>query len=81
MFGKARRARWARVLSAEFEALRQSVLDGRHMLFSSYGASDPAEFFAVISEVFFEQPGSLAEGHGELYQVLSEFYRVDPLSW
>jgi len=81
MFGKARRARWAWVLSAEFEALRQSVLDGRHMLFSSYRASDPAEFFAVISEVFFEQPGSLAEGHGELYQVLSEFYRVDPLSW
>ena len=81
MAGKARRARWSRVLSAEFEALQRCVRDGRHMLFNSYGAADPAEFFAVVSEVFFEQPGPLAEGHGELYQVLSEFYRVDPLSW
>ena len=81
MAGKARRARWSRVLGAEFEALQQRLRDGQPMLFSSYGAGDPAEFFAVVSEVFFEQPGPLAAGHGELYQVLSEFYRVDPLSW
>ena len=81
MAGKARRARWSRVLGAEFEVLRQGLDEGRPMLFSSYGASDPAEFFAVVSEVFFEQPGPLAAAHGELYQVLSEFYRVDPLSW
>jgi len=81
MAGKARRARWSRVLGAEFEALQQGLRDGRPMLLSSYGAGDPAEFFAVVSEVFFEQPGPLAAGHGDLYQVLREFYRVDPLSW
>ena len=81
MAGKARRARWSRVLGAEFEALQQGLRDGRPMLLSSYGASDPAEFFAVVSEVFFEQPGPLAAGHADLYQVLREFYRVDPLSW
>ena len=81
MSGRARRARWSRVLGEEFEVLGQSVREGRPMLFSSYGASDPAEFFAVVSEVFFEQPGPLAAAHGDLYRVLSEFYRVDPLSW
>ncbi len=81
MPGRARRARWARVLGAEFEALQQGVGEGRPTLLGSYAASDPAEFFAVASEVFFEQPGPLAAAHAELYRVLSEFYRVDPLSW
>ena len=81
MSGKARRARWSRVLEAEFEALRRGVHDGQPMLLSTYGASSPAEFFAVVSEVFFEQPGQLSAAHPALYQVLSDFYRVDPLSW
>ena len=50
-------------------------------LFSDYGASDPAEFFAVASEVFFEQPQRLAAAHGALYRELSGLYRVNPLSW
>ena len=53
----------------------------RPTLIGSYGASDPAEFFAVASEVFFEQPAEMAVSHAELYRVLREFYRVDPLSW
>jgi Mlc titration factor MtfA (ptsG expression regulator) len=81
MAGKARRARWATVLGAEFEALRLALAEGRPTLIGSYGASDPAEFFAVTSEVFFEQPVEMAASHAALYRVLSEFYRVDPLSW
>ena len=81
MAGHGRRARWSRVLGDEFDALRSSVAEGRPSLFGSYGASDPAEFFAVISEVFFEQPAEMAASHAALYRLLSEFYRVDPLSW
>ncbi|CAM5225327.1 hypothetical protein ALON55S_01054 [Alishewanella longhuensis] len=43
--------------------------------------TNPAEFFAVISEVFFEQPQQLAQLHPALYQQLSQFYRLNPLSW
>ena len=50
-------------------------------LFSDYGATDPAEFFAVISEVFFERPARMAQEHSALYQELVRFYRLDPLSW
>ena len=55
--------------------------EGRPSLLNDYGASDPAEFFAVASEVFFEQPQRLAAEHASLYRELSGFYRVNPLSW
>ena len=54
---------------------------GEATLFSAYGATDPAEFFAVVSEVFFEQPQRMAAGHPALYAELRGLYRVDPLSW
>jgi Mlc titration factor MtfA (ptsG expression regulator) len=50
-------------------------------LLSDYGATDPAEFFAVATEVFFEQPAHLARDHAALYAELRSFYGIDPLSW
>ena len=79
--GRERHARWALVLGAEFERLRQRVARGEPSLLSAYGATDPAEFFAVASEVFFEQPGRLAADAPALYGELSAYYRVDPLNW
>jgi len=43
-----------------------------------YGATNPGEFFAVATEVFFEQPGELALFEPELYDALRRFYRQDP---
>jgi MtfA peptidase len=60
-------------------ATQEQVLE--EPLFSDYGATDPAEFFAVVSEVFFERPACMAQEHAALYQELSRFYRLDPLSW
>lgn len=81
-------ARWAQVLGAEYRQLqaRAGRPDWREdqvgkSLFSDYGATDPAEFFAVISEVFFEQPQRMADQHPALYQELAQFYRLEPLSW
>ena len=79
--GRGRRARWARVMSAEFALLQQRAANGQPSLLSDYGATDPAEFFAVASEVFFEQPQRLAAEHGALFRELSGLYRVNPLSW
>ena len=44
-----------------------------------YGAENPAEFFAVVSEVFFETPGALHDTHPDLYEQLRLFYRQHPL--
>jgi hypothetical protein len=81
MAGRARQARWARVLSEEFATLQKRVHSGQGTLLGDYGATDPAEFFAVASEVFFEQPKRLAAEHAALYRELSGYYRVNPLSW
>jgi Mlc titration factor MtfA (ptsG expression regulator) len=78
---RAHYARWSRVLGAEFNALQGRAAQGETSLFSDYGATDPAEFFAVISEVFFEQPQAMASEHPALYRELTQFYRLDPLSW
>ena len=79
--GGARRARWASVMGREFAELQECVRTGRPSVLDAYGASDPAEFFAVASEAFFEQPSRLAAGHKALYAQLSAFYKVDPTSW
>jgi Mlc titration factor MtfA (ptsG expression regulator) len=86
---RAHYARWSEVLGTEFRKLQARASryrfehDGESepSLFSDYGATDPAEFFAVISEVFFEQPHRMASEHPALYKELSGFYRLDPLSW
>jgi MtfA peptidase len=46
-----------------------------------YAATNPAEFFAVVSEHFFEQPLALAAQHAALYAELANYYGVNPISW
>jgi len=79
--GRRRRERWATVLGEEFVELQGRAEHGEPSLLSHYGATNPAEFFAVASEVFFEQAERMAVEHSELYRELSRFYRVNPLSW
>jgi Mlc titration factor MtfA (ptsG expression regulator) len=70
--------RWSRVMSEEFARLQQQAMIGEPALFSYYGATSPAEFFAVASEVFFEQPRAMASMHPALYEELRSLYRFDP---
>ena len=72
---------WSQVMSGEFARLQECALTGQPSLFSYYGATHPAEFFAVVSEVFFEQSREMAALHPALYGELGTFYRVDPSSW
>jgi len=74
-------ARWSHVLGAEFAQLQQRAAQGLSGVLDSYGATNPAEFFAVVSEAFFLQPGRLAQEHPGLFDELRRFYCVDPLAW
>ena len=69
---------WGRVMSVEFEALRAAQEEGQPTLIDQYGAKNPAEFFAVVTEAFFERPHALQRLHPALYEELSRFYRQDP---
>lgn len=42
-----------------------------------YGATNPVEFFAVISEYFFEQPDLLKANHPGLYEMLERIYKTE----
>ncbi len=72
---------WARVLSGEYEALRARLARGEDGVIDAYAATDPAEFFAVVSEHFFEQPAALAAAHPALYGELARLFRCNPLAW
>lgn len=72
---------WAAVLSREFAALQSDALHHNQTLLDHYGATDPAEFFAVATEAFFEQPAQMAEHHPELFNELKKYYRIDPQEW
>ena len=76
-----RYATWARVLGAEFEALRRQREKGRKTVLDQYGATNAAEFFAVATECFFEKPQQMKKKHPELYEELKEFYRQDPVNF
>lgn len=77
----ARYRSWAAVLSRDFAHLRHEARRRRHGVLDHYGASDPAEFFAVATEAFFERPHRLAERHPALYDEFQKYYRVDPRAW
>lgn len=69
---------WAEVFSAEYKRLIRDVDRGRDTLIDPYGATHPAEFFAVATEAFFEQPRALRRLHPDLYDQLAGFYLQDP---
>ncbi len=72
---------WAQVFSKEFEALQHQASHQQQSLMDHYGATNPAEFFAVATETFFECPLQMHRNHEELYRELVNFYRVDPAGW
>ncbi|MGE0356061.1 MAG: zinc-dependent peptidase [Burkholderiales bacterium] len=79
--GFQRYPRWSRVFGLEYEALQARLRNAESGLLDPYAATDPAEFFAVCSEAFFEMPQRMAAEHPALYAELSRYYRVDPLAW
>lgn len=72
---------WSKVLSKEFERLQMQARTGADSFLDKYGATNPAEFFAVCSEVFFEKPKELKAIHNDLFKQLKAFYQVDPSQW
>jgi len=69
---------WAEVMEERFRQLRSARSEGRRTVMRSYGATNHAEFFAVATEAFFEKPRQLRTRKPDLYDILSDFYGVDP---
>lgn len=69
---------WSSAFSAAYEDLERRVAAGEETAIDPYAAEDPAEFFAVLSEAFFEVPHLVHEVYPAVYAQLSAFYRQDP---
>lgn len=73
--------RWAQVMTEEYQQLCKNVERGIRTVMDRYGATNPAEFFAVATETFFETPYSLQQKHPALYEQLQNYYQLDPVKW
>ena len=78
---RSRYQRWNEVFTKAYERHVQRTDDGRRTVIDGYGATNPAEFFAVSTETFFEKPKVLHKKYPDLYHELATFYEADPLSW
>jgi len=67
---------WVDIRDEEMSKLRRGWSD-----LDPYGAHEPAEFFAVAVEAFFEIPLDLREDHDELYAFLARYFAQDPAAW
>jgi len=72
---------WSTQMQVAFDQLQQRIAKGMPLWIDPYAATNPAEFFAVLTEMFFEQPQHLFAQQAGLYQLLAEFYRLDPRQW
>ncbi len=71
------RSAWQAVFARAFEDLRGSRRKRRAI--DSYAAENPSEFFAVMSEYFFEDPRVIVRDYREVYGLLESFYRQSTL--
>jgi len=72
---------WAKIFRREYKQLRLALRQRRATVIDPYGATNPAEFFAVSTETFYCIPEQMQQEHPELYGVLQEYYGVDPATW
>jgi Mlc titration factor MtfA (ptsG expression regulator) len=79
--GTAELARWNHVCSRAYAELKQRTARDQPSFMDAYGSHSEAEFFAVATETFFDQPQHLQREQPDLYDVLRAFYHQDPLGW
>ncbi|MEJ2566465.1 MAG: zinc-dependent peptidase [Gammaproteobacteria bacterium] len=79
LHGDMSRSAWTAALSSAYDDLYHQLLRYHHTAIDPYAAESPAEFFAVLTETFFELPQRLQETYPAVYEVFRQFYRQDPL--
>jgi Mlc titration factor MtfA (ptsG expression regulator) len=66
---------WLSMINSEIDAIYAGQSD-----INPYGATNKAEFFAVASEYFFEQPKLLSKKHPELYRLMEKVFNQKMIS-
>jgi Mlc titration factor MtfA (ptsG expression regulator) len=72
--------RWTEVFGRHYRRLVHDCEHGQPALLDCYGATNPGEYFAVATEMFFMRPQAFEDWYPALYSLFSDFYRQQPLS-
>ena len=72
---------WARIFTEEYQQLQSQIENNLQLTIDPYGATHPAEFFAVVTEMFLEKAQVLQQFHPQLFQILKNYYQLDPFLW
>jgi Mlc titration factor MtfA (ptsG expression regulator) len=81
LFSREERVKWAGAFRDAYQLHGKYMRGGKKLVIDEYGATNPAEFFAVATETFFEKPQKLMERYPQIYERLRLFYELDPLQW
>jgi len=81
VFSREEQRKWRGVFRDAYALHGKYRQRGKKLVIDDYGATNPAEFFAVASETFFERPKKLSVRYPELYERLRFFFALDPLQW
>jgi len=81
LFSREEQQKWAGVFRDAYALHGKYRQRGKKLVIDDYGATNPAEFFAVASETFFERPKKLSIRYPELYERLKCFYGLNPQQW
>jgi MtfA peptidase len=73
--------RWAAIMDREYRRLQEAERRRRETLLDPNGATNPAEFFAVVTECFFDAPRAMQREYPPLYELFRDYYRQDPATW
>ena len=79
--GRAAYREWAVVFSKAFGRFQKKLDKRKRTVIDPYGGTNPAEFFAVGTETFYEKPAKLKKEYPEVYAQMCRYYKVDPLEW
>ena len=74
------RPAWTEALTSAYDDLCKRLQHRHPTGIDPYAATNPAEFFAVATETFFELPQLLHATYPQVYEVFKQFYRQDPLT-
>ncbi|MEX0660666.1 MAG: M90 family metallopeptidase [Balneolaceae bacterium] len=72
---------WNNILATSYKELCRKVKRNENSVLDEYGATEPAEFFSVATEAFFENPIKLKQEYKNLYKQLFSFYKIDPVDF
>ena len=74
-------SQWQEVIEKMHEDLEKVYEEGRENIIRKYGSTNPAEFFAVATVVYFDTPEKLHKGAPDVYRLMNCFYELNPHTW